>query len=313
VTEQRPPVHIDSFPFRIAAPSNTSNFIRLANDRFITYDSVTLRFILPQEAALSSPGIAVSTQIGAPCHTTFQICFRFLYSAVELISLYQGFIRFFTWSQLTLEQQITVLMLVLAPLANNPLYAVHAFSPSIVVLLLEKLFASILHAYTLFAVAAFTGTSQPVTIPTIIGIVEFLSGIGGFPEPFVSILEISHRLFYLTFIVWQIYRVICGWRESDFARTLVYATGLLTLLVPAVVLVFGWYSSRGLAERTFEWVVTFCAHNGFVLMISYFHWPYDARKDARHEWGLAGHGEQTVVIEDPLAAQESSDGNNYCE
>jgi hypothetical protein len=227
---------------------------------------------------------------------------------VASISLHQGFIRFFAWSQLTVEQQITVPMLVLAALANNPLYAVHAYSPSVVVLLLEKLFAPIFHAYTLFAVAAFTGASPLVAIPTVIGIVEFLSGIAVFPERFVSILEIAHRVCYLTFIVWQISRLIDGWRESDFARTLVYGTGLLTLLVLAVVLVFGWYFSRGLAERTFEWVLTFCTYNGFVLMISYFHWPYDARKDATHAWGLAGEVEQVGVIEDPLAAGESSDG-----
>jgi hypothetical protein len=110
-----------------------SNELALVNDRFIDYQGIEVKLVFKKAVSDVYPGILVTTSLGTHDHTSFQVYFRFVYSAFELAGIValirqRNGIR---WDVLTIEQKAILPLLLFGVVSNNPLYVFQAYSPRV--------------------------------------------------------------------------------------------------------------------------------------------------------------------------------------
>jgi hypothetical protein len=169
---------------------------------------------------------------------------------------------------------------------------------------LQELFTLLFHTYIGFAILILADhlsqkdfdefTSRSLSrywvVPLAVGVLEGLCDAHGLlGSAGLYGVNAASRFAQLALVAWTILKLARAWRESDGTdrvTPIVHTVGLLGILMRALTLCVGWYWSPDLPERTFEWVVTFCTYNAFVLMMSYFHWPCDPLHSPRTDHGI---------------------------
>jgi hypothetical protein len=114
---------------RFAGGSVESNKIPIFRDIFLEYEAMNLNVAVPRGRAIK--GVVLWTRLGANDHTSFRVYFRCVYCAFQLAALYYMFRRFGVagWRSSTIEQQLTLPLLVIAVIANSPLCIVQVGRP----------------------------------------------------------------------------------------------------------------------------------------------------------------------------------------
>jgi hypothetical protein len=239
------------------------------------------------------------------------------------------------WRFCSIEQQFTLPLLVVAILANNPICIVQVRNPHYFHFLIDVLATPLFHGYAYFCllvildsvihrrpkvwakmiVAGFAFATEFISevYALIVGF-SLTPPIGG--DSFgniISFLEICSKLIFFGWTVWMIVMLIWQidvtdrWKYYLYLEAFFFLTGYIG---------FVWLRKRVFSSfngKETDWILGFCAHNLFVLITAYLHWPYDLFHDKNYQAeGTGGEQpEQIVEIADPPADAdpESSDGD----
>jgi hypothetical protein len=210
----------------------------------------------------------------------------------------------------TIEQQMVLPLLILAPLSNNPLYLFCAYHPFSVWAVVDAIVSPLFHAAALLvSLILFDGLlHKNVTVTyqswlfKIVSILPVFAAqaASGLHSVYVSYVgpevppsqvgdccSVSEAIGYLVFIVLLIsviakIMVAPDVTESFRFNLYVAASGFLALEAVFEIL-NAWV--QFFPGTTIDWVVSFTIHNLFTLMMVFFHWPYEFLHDQSHQIG----------------------------
>jgi hypothetical protein len=291
-------------PATFAASAANSSGIRLLSDRVIDYDffELSLRFN-------GSPfsRVIVRTVAGVPDHTTFQIILRFVFAVFAALFLtFLGMrLRPMPVGLWHLEQKLTVPLLVLDLLFSNPFYIIHSYVPSQKLILITTIIQSLFTSYFRFFVLVLFDslryknrkTDHCFFLPKIafvllffvIGVVHGVSDdVASFGDSPLErnhaegIFEKAEAALYIVYLAWVVKCVAHSAAQVDVTeryKFIMYlaASGFSLLILGVVQIVFKALNLFSLSSLHFA--IVFAVQNVFVLLMAYFHWPYEMLHD----------------------------------
>jgi hypothetical protein len=312
----RPPLNISGYRFVPRAPGPRPAFtekMRLLRDSFLDYGAAGV--VVTVSAPPEYKGLALFVSQGVSDQTSFEAYVRVVYALFGIAAAYLWLNRlagraFRNWA---FEQKFTFVLVLVGVVANNPLYAVHVYSPIAILPLIEVIAPPLFHgmAYALVLLnldlvlnANAKRARSLIGGETLVGIGVFvsemiLSGYQTFwlalaPRPFRVGLELLTErvrvLISLVFVVWASFRAVNVVRWVDLTeRFRSYMCAISSsvvvghaLIVHVLAKMFGWFAGSGV-----EFVSAFAVYNTFDLMMLYFHWPYEPVADMTYEAGGA--------------------------
>jgi hypothetical protein len=238
---------------------------------------------------------------GAVAHTYFQTAFRALFDVLAAIAALAFFLKLrktptHAWH---FEQKLTLPLIILVFFYNNPFYALEAYSPSRALVLLDTIFRDIFNAYFRFFILALFDClrfkNRRITcgfyVPKIaIVVVLFLSSVihgiyddmARFGLPSVSEDNVEHHLrgtevtLFIFYLIWAAASITRSGLTVDATERykfgLYVAAGGTALGVLALVRVlFGEFAA--LRHSSLRFLAGYSIENGFVLLVTFFHWP----------------------------------------
>lgn len=298
----------------IKPQSLSSDHFRIYRDRIIDFSSIAFDIVfLNSQDIINKFGqdqinVTISVLYGSKEHTMFQIYFRFIFS---------GFVIFFLYSMVKhlyptpvklwhLEQKLTVPLLALCILYNDPFYIFQAKSPTYVYILWNTISTSIFTAYFQFFILVLFDSLRyknrktdrffffpKITFCIILFLSSVIHGIyddissfhGAATENYDSIEEIlrwTQIMLNIFYLVWAIISIALAGIQIDIIERYKFymyvATGGTSLFVFAIVRVL-FNAFKLFQNSAIHFVMIFSIQNSFVLMMMYFHWPYEVIND----------------------------------
>ena len=205
-----------------------------------------------------------------------------------------------------LEQKLTVPLLTLCILYNDPFYIFQAKSPTYVYILWNTIATSIFSAYFQFFILVLFDSLRYKNRKTdrfffwpkiafcillflssvIHGIYDDISSFHGTSadnyDSIEEILRWTQIMLNLFYLVWAIITIILAGIQIDVIERYKFymyvATGGTSLLVLAIVRIL-FTALRLFRNSAIHFVMIFAIQNSFVLMMMYFHWPYEVIND----------------------------------
>ncbi|OHS93258.1 hypothetical protein TRFO_40432 [Tritrichomonas foetus] len=323
---------VKSFNGLVTAPSgqNTSLPFHLFKDPVIDYQSIELSITMDNSNLNDFSGIQIITKLGTHDHTTFQAYFRFVYSIFEISSMFMLVKRMRKDGRTYLhkEQRMIIPILVCAFLSNNPFYLLQAYRPSHFFFFIEAISSTLFEGslwitvLNVFDVMRLKNVKLDMNfyLPKLVycGLIAFAHfihhmyrAIGTFSDPPILSdstgynLMLFENLLLAGFVAWSLYIFVQSVLTMDLTERYKFvmysASNLALVFLVAFVLIFA---------RTFNlyedsaaiWVSTFVVENVYVLMMIYYHWPYESQHDQTYVEGEQPSGykqEQIAEIADP--------------
>lgn len=274
---------------------------------------------------------SVYTQVkmGDTKHTVFQIYFRSAASLVGFVCLVM-FLRSLSVSSMRLwhlEQKLTVPLLVLLILYDNPFYIFHANSPTKTHVITNTILSATFLSYfrffilVLFASLRFKNRKtercffQPKLIfVMMLFIASIIHGvyddIASFDIEIVETDELEAKIrwtevtLYLIYITWTAIAIIHAGFNVDVTeryKFIVYLIGGCTalLMLLSVHVLFAW--KGWFKDSSLSFIMSFAVENVFVLMMVYFHWPFEGVADKKEDNNDSG-AKEAASLETPLAS-----------
>lgn len=308
---------LENKPVTIPIGEPKSSKIRIYRDRIIDFSSINFEIqVLNSNYIMTKYGqnrlnVTVNVRYGSKEHTLFQIYFRFLFIL---------FIGFFLISILRhlfvnpvkywhLEQKLTVPLLALSILYNDPFYIFQAKSPTYAYILWHTIATSVFVSYFQFFILALFDslryknrkTDQCFFIPKIAYcLILFLSSVthgiyddissfhGATSENFddvESVLRWLQIFLNIGYFFWAVSSIVLAGIQIDVTeryKFIMYTVaGGTSIFVLAIVHVL--FSALSLFQNSaIHFVMTFSVQNAFVLMMLLFHWPYDLAEEQNY-------------------------------
>ena len=292
------------YPVYYSSATGMTARIHLFNHTLITYDSLELNIIF-EHAGVDFESFTVNFITGSPEHTTFQMYFRGIFSGIALLFLLFMLyslrnLEFKLWH---LEQKLTIPLLFLLFLYNDPLYIIHCYYPSIVVVIFDRLVYALFHSYlSFFILVLFDSlryknrkTDTCFFIPKIILCVlmfTFYAAHGIYDElhmydeqtgrdPTENALAITELVLYLSFVVLAGFSIVASGIQVDVTErykfNIYLSSGIIAVLIMAVAQIL--FSMRIIYGTSLSFVLKFATENVFTLLMAYFHWPYEVLQE----------------------------------
>ena len=290
------------------AGSAKTTRIHLFNHTLITYDSLELNLVF-DHAGVDFESFTVNFDTGSPEHTIFQIYFRIIFSAIALLFLVFLLFKlrklgFKLWH---LEQKMTVPLLFLLFLYNDPLYVIHCYYPSIVVVIFDRLVYALFHAYLSFFILVLFDSLRyknrktdscfflpKITLCVIMFIFYAAHGIydelhmydeQSGRDPIENGLAITELVFYLVFVVLAAFSIIVSGIQVDVTErykfNIYLSSGIIAVVIMAIAQVL--FSMKFIYGTSLSFVLKFAVENVFSLLMAYFHWPYEVLQDQQYD------------------------------
>jgi hypothetical protein len=281
-----------------------SSWIRLLSDRVIDYDSFELRL---RFHGLPFSRVIIRMVAGVPDHAIFQIIFRIVFAVfVALFLLFLGMrLRAMPISLWHLEQKLTVPLLVLDLLFSNPFYIIHSYVPSQKLIVLTTIIHSLFTSYFRFFVLVlfdslryknrktdhcfFLPTVAFVLLFFVIGVVhgasDDVASFGGSPLEMnhaESIFDKADTALYIVYLAWVVKCVAHSAAQVDITERYklsmyLAVCGFSLFILGVAQIVFKALNVFSLSSLHFA--IVFAVQNVFVLLMAYFHWPYEMLHD----------------------------------
>ena len=297
--------------------SSKTSRIHLFNHTLITYDSLVLELIF-DHAGTEFESFTVNFVTGSPEHTVFQVYFRIIFAAIAMLFLvfllYK--LRKLSFKLWHLEQKMTVPLLFLLFLYNDPLYVIHCYYPSIVIVIFDRLVYALFHSYlSFFILVLFDSlryknrkTDSCFFVPKItlcILMFIFYAAHGIYDElhmyddqsgrdPTENALAITELVLYLIFVVFTGFSIIVSGIQVDVTErykfNIYLSSGIIAVLIMAVAQVL--FSMRFIYGTSLSFVLKFAVENVFTLLMAYFHWPYEVLQDQQYDGTQNGQEDQ---------------------
>lgn len=285
--------------------SNQTSSITLFTDSVLDYNKVEIELTFDHAYTYYSSFI-ITYSVGAPEHTVFQIYFRIFFAALAFIflALILYFLRKLDIKLWHLEQKLTIPLNLLLIFYNNPFYVFHAYSPSPVFIILDRILDSVFHAYlSFFILVLFDSlryknrkTDRCFFIPKIIMcfIMLIIYSVHGIYDKLhliaehnteenatASILTFAEMAVYLAFVCYTLVSIIISAAKVDVTErykfNIYLASGLIAIIIMGVCSVL--INLNIFAESSLSFVIRFAVENVFTLLMTYFHWPYEVLQD----------------------------------
>jgi hypothetical protein len=228
---------IRDLPVRFEGTSGESSLIPVFRESLIRSDieSVQLTFERPHSETYG--GFFFFIFAGGHDHTVFECYFRFVYGFFPILSLWllrdQIRNRVCAWP---LEYKLTIPLLIIGPVANNPFYYLHCYYPHSLFLLVEAISNPLYHSVIYFDVLLILNlvinkSSRLVILPQIVlaaalfgselvlnchRLKESFIGPSFRPSPFVAFFAKCEFLVNLVFAIWVIALMVRAAQTVDF-------------------------------------------------------------------------------------------------
>lgn len=289
---------------KVVSHANDENSIplRLFSQRIIDFDSIIF------EASVDVPteynSITLNFVHGYPPHTLFQIYFKIIFAIIEL-----GFFIFFILRLSTaplkywhLEQKLTCPLLLLAFLYNNIFEFILFRFPTTFMLIIEILINCMFSVYLKFFILVLFDslryknrkTDNCFFIPKIAFSVvmyifsiaeEIYNELSEFApqiKPSTSLIRYINIVIMCAYICWAGFSVIISSFQVDITeryKYIIYITSGITSIALMTIYtilfnVFGFF-----AQSAIRFVGFYSIQNVFVMLMTYFHWPYEVLHD----------------------------------
>ena len=276
-----------------------SNSIDLYKTEALDFDQV--QFIATLDEPNGYEFIVLSETHGYSQHTLFQIYFKTIFAFIEIAFLLLFVIRlrslpFNLWH---LEQQLTIPLVVLAILYNNPFSIYTSTHPSFFSNIIGDIFEAAFTIYFRFFILVLFDslryknrkTDKYFFLPKIVYslimfIVLLISMITENGQirilPQTPVLSFINTLLFTIYLVWSGFSICIAFCQVDLTeryKFMVYAASgalALTLLAISSVLFdfLGYFK-----ESALGFVEVYAIQNVFVMLMVYFHWPYEILQD----------------------------------
>jgi hypothetical protein len=300
--------------------------IRIFYDRFLNYQAAELILTVAVPPASAFTKIALLSSAGSPEYTTFHIYFRSVYSVIEIVVLILFFTKsglgpFATWTR---EQRLTVRLLGIASIANNPIYFLNVRYPHPASGVVEALLEPSFHLTVLFmSLVVFDSLMERNVKSDRFGLVriiwvlpvfvcQVLIGCYSFRVSFLEpevpptrnaeLLRNGEAMAYALFILCSLAnvgRVICSLDVTEkFKFALYLSASILLMTYAAFVCLNAWF--KFFDNDNVNWVLSFAAHNMFALMMAYFHWPYELVQSRPYQMGSCEHAIGQPLMDNDL-------------
>ena len=301
---------INELSFEFLPGETKSKHIHVYRDRIIDYSRIEFTIKVLHSKDIPEEGINATAKVrfGDPSFTLFQKVARLFFSIFVLSSL--GIFlkklsktKFKLWH---LEQKLTVPLLALGVLYNNPLYIIQADYPTYVYILYDTIVVSLFSAYFKFFILVLFDslryknrkTGNCFLPPKIIFIIIlFLSSvIHGIYDDITSFHDMPNHMYdqienglkwteiILTFIylIWAGITVFLAGLQIDITERYKFfmylITGGTSLLVLCIVnVIFPIFDV--LRNSSIHFMMRFSVDNAFISMMMFFHLPYEVISD----------------------------------
>lgn len=290
--------------------------LHLFNDKFIDYQAIELVVLITKPDLKVFKGISVKTSLGTHDHTTYQCYFRFVYTCFELVSLYMLYsrIKLVSYNGWHFEQKILFPIILFAIFANNPLYLFFANHPSKYYGFYDAVAHSCFEGFFTFAILSLFDFLKKKNHKTNMGffIGKIAVGILIFIAKFINELydatlafqeqnlfenALKKGLMYFeiaaesVFVIWLFIIII----QSGIAVDTTEKNRFIMFLFSGIVILFSYGGIDIIcrimnynADNAVNWICTFVSKNVFILMMIYFHWPFEIQTDQTYVDGVDG-------------------------
>jgi hypothetical protein len=296
--------------------------IVLFSDFAIRYEFIELTVHIQSPDVPPFGVIGVEFQSGAVEHTWAQIYFRLAFAVFDLTAAVMLWYRL-RWSfkcRWALEQRATELILVLAVVANDPIYFVQVIRPVAILWYVETLAACLLHAamcaFVVFNLdslrrSRFLARLPRLELPFLVFFVmsfpkfllslhkrhRVLSDSADRARLFLVILVVLVNCSYVLGVVWLLFVAVTRFDLNLLLKYALYATSAFWIGIETSIAETA--GELGMVFRGSEycWVLWFMTSNIFVLMMAFLHWPCEGGERSKSWMALQriGEGDNTVI------------------
>jgi hypothetical protein len=280
---------------------NTSSAIVIYSEVIITYSSFNVSLIL-QDPPWGLVGARINARFGNPRHTYFQMVFRVAFSLAVLVCwrIMLRALRRVPVRLWHLEQKMTLPLLVLAFLYNDPLYCVNAARPRHAYFIFDTIVRAVFVAYFRFFILALFDSlrfkNRKVTAWFYISKLSFIMimfastvvhGIYDDITLFVQQhpgkdnleegLRGTELALYRAYIVWAGITIVNAGVVVDVTEShkfYLYCAGGVTAVGTMAIVHLLFESFVTLRRSSLRFVVGSGVENLFVLLMAYYHWPH---------------------------------------
>ncbi|EAX96197.1 hypothetical protein TVAG_000260 [Trichomonas vaginalis G3] len=290
-------VNYDDNTHLIAFAGNEETYpIILYTQKLLNFDSIHF------ECTIDVPPMYTSLTLrfvhGFTQYTIFQIYFKLIFALIELIFLVLFVLRLSTaqFKYWHLEQKLTCPLLLLSFLYNNIFEFFFVKHKSNSVVLLEILVNSLFSAYLKFFILVLFDSLRyknrktdkcffvpKIILCSIIYLADVVSEIGFtvFDKKIIFMAYFNIVLF-CGYIVWCIFCIIVASIQVDITERYKYIIYLVSGSVSiALIFLYGVIFSflPKFKDSALRFVGVYSIQNVFVLLMAYFHWPYEVLHD----------------------------------
>jgi hypothetical protein len=280
--------------------------LQLFSDRLLSYDTMELVLTFNAVGGQFS-NVRVQSTTGVPDHTLFQIYFRVVFGLFSLL-----FLVFLVWrlkgmpfKLWHLEQKLTIPLLVLAFLFTDPIYIIHLYRPSRILIVWHTIISALFTSYfQFFLLVLFDSlryknrkTSRCFFAPKVVfALLHFLATvIHGVSDNVAyfgdSPLERNHStgaseraeaILNACSLVWIVLVIVVASMKVDVTERYkfnMYLAAAVFSVVPLLTVHAVFRALKLFGRSSLHFAVSFSVQNVFVLLMAYCHWPYEMLPD----------------------------------
>lgn len=320
-------------------PNNSTRTkrIRVFRDIVLTYTNISLDLVFKSDIPKCFNQIVSTFRTGNPDHTLTQIFFRTIFLIFDLLFfiILVRKLRSMQMKYWHLEQKLTVPFMFLSVLHNNPLYIYQVYYPSQVLIVFETLMTNIFVAYFRFFVLVLFDslryknrkTSSCFFVPKIIivlllfissvthGIYDDISAFKGNligADNIEVIFRFTEIGLFALYLILAIVAIIRAGVKVDITErykfNMYVASGGTALFLLAIVeIVFRAFDL--FKNSSIHFVVNMSVENAFVLLMAYFHWPYEVLDDQTYR-NDANNRNNVISSNEFFVNNEAPEGGN---
>ncbi|OHT12151.1 hypothetical protein TRFO_18142 [Tritrichomonas foetus] len=292
--------------------NSKDDFIFLYTDRIIDFNAISIQLNL-QNASNSFSDFILRTEIGVSSYSTFQIFFRFIFSIIQFLFVVMICMRLSTMSIKIwhLEQKLTVPLLLLAILYDNPFYYFRIVCPSHFFIILDTIvdvaFSSYFHFFllVLFDSLRFKNrkTDRCFFIPKLIflavhlltslscslysDIQSFNETLSLFSDPLRIHIQFPYFFIEMIYFGWLIYSISNASCKVDVTErykfNMYFATGCISFIISFTIEILSYFQiNQFFRYSMIHFITIFAVKNVYTLLMAFFHWPYEFLQDRQY-------------------------------
>jgi hypothetical protein len=227
----RPKRRVRDLAVKFEGRSNNSLLIPLFRESIILSEIESVRLTFEHPHFETYGGFLFFISSGGHDQTTFESYFRFIYAAFQIVSLWllrnQSRNPFCAWP---LGHKLTIPLLIIGPVANNPFYFVHCYYPHCLFLMVEAISNPLYHSVVYFDVLLILNlvinkSSRLLIVPQIVLAVALFSS-----EFALNCHRLNESFVGPSF---QISAFVASFAKCEFLVNLVFSIWVLALMVRA--------------------------------------------------------------------------------